>query len=92
MRDIGDLLREALAEEGLERVEDLLAIKRAWERTEGLPRGTPCGFRGGKLVVRVDTHAWAQELSVRRMEVVDKIKDKTGLQIGDIIIKYKPKV
>ncbi|MDI7253063.1 MAG: DUF721 domain-containing protein, partial [Actinomycetota bacterium] len=66
MRDIGDLLRETLVEEGLGRVEDLLKVKRAWGEMEGVPEGVPCGFRGGKLVIRVSSHAWAQELSMRR--------------------------
>ncbi len=92
MREIKDLIKETLAEEGLKKVEDLLKVKKAWEKMGGLPKGAPCGFKGEKLVVRVDSHAWAQEFSVRRKEVIERVRDETGLKIEDIIIKYKPQV
>lgn len=92
MKNIKGLIKEVLAGEGLERVEDLVAIKEAWRRIEGLPKGVPCALKGGKLVVRVDTHPWAQELSLRRKEILDKLRDEAGLQIDDVIVKYKPKV
>ena len=92
MRKINGILREALAGEGLERVEDLLAIKKAWNESGRFPEGTPCGFKGKRLVIRVNSHAWAQEMSMRRQEILGFLENATRIKIEDIVIKVKPKV
>ncbi|MBC7252843.1 MAG: DUF721 domain-containing protein [Actinobacteria bacterium] len=92
MRKINGILREALAGEGLDRVEDLLAIKRAWNGSGRFPEGTPCGFRGKRLVVRVRSHAWAHEMNMRRQEIMEFLKNATGVEIEGIVIKVKPEV
>lgn len=92
MREIKEILKETLAGKELERVKDLLEVRKAWENLPGLKVGTPSGFRGERLVVRVESHPWAQELTFRKGEILEYLRDTTGKRIEDLIIKVKPEV
>ncbi len=92
MKSIKELLREALAGEGLDKVEHLLVLRRAWEEMGLAGSGAPSGLEGDCLVVRANSHAWAQELSMRREEILAGLKDRTGIEIRRMILKTKPKV
>lgn len=90
MREIREVLGEALSREEMGRVMDLLEAKRAWKELPFSLPGEPCGLRGGRLVVRVGSHAWAQELVFRKEEIIKALERKTGRKVEDIIFKVKP--
>lgn len=92
MREIEKILKETLAGKELGRVKDLLEVRKAWENLPGPKVGVPSGFRGERLVVRVDSHPWAQELIFRKEEILEFLRETTGRRIEDLIIKVRPEV
>lgn len=88
MREIGELVADILKEAGMEAAEELTAIKKAWRASPICPAyADPYRLEGGKLFVRVGSHAWAQEIRFAADAIRDEIRGKTGVEIGEIRIK-----
>lgn len=90
MREIKEILGEVFSGEEAERIKNLQEVKRAWAglRCSGL--GEPCGFKGNRLVIRVGSHVWAQELVFYKEEIVRALEEATRTKIEDLIFKVKP--
>ena len=92
MREIRELVRDILRGAGMDAAEELAAIKKAWPALSACPSyAEPYRLEGGRLYVRVESHAWAQELSYASDAVREEITRKTGVEIEEIIIKVNVK-
>lgn len=96
MTDEGDVMdmrgamREFLAGEGMQELEDLLRIKEAWRGLVGeetAARTKPYRLEKGKLYVGVGSHAWAQEVHYRVEDIKTKIKEELAVDIREINVK-----
>jgi len=90
MLEIGEALQDFLLSEGMEDLGELIHIKEVWgelmgEKVAGEAR--PYRLEGGRLFVGVRSHAWAQELHYRKEEITNAIKERTGTEIREIVIK-----
>lgn len=92
MREMKEALKEMCIREGIAQINELLAIKEAWEKFNTVKGAVPTGFQGRRLVVRVSSHPWAQELRYRTEDVKREIKKLTGIEIEGVIIKVKPEL
>ncbi|MBN2025526.1 MAG: DUF721 domain-containing protein [Actinobacteria bacterium] len=89
-RDIGETLQELLLSEGMEDLRELVRIREVWSELVGEKvafESKPYRLEGERLYVGVKSHAWVQELHYRKEEIKSAIREKAGVEIGEIIIK-----
>ena len=87
---IEEALHDFLVSEGIEELGELMRIREAWKELVGEKAASgskPYRLEGERLFVGVRSHAWAQELHYRKEEIRNGIREKTGAEIGEIIIK-----
>jgi predicted nucleic acid-binding Zn ribbon protein len=88
--EIGEALQSLLVSEGMEDLVELIYIKEVWPELVGekiAGEAKPYRLEGGRLYIGVRSHAWAQELHYRKEGIRKGIKEKTGTEIMDIIVK-----
>ena len=88
--NIREAMRGLLAQSGLDELGELLRIKECWpglvgEKMAGETK--PYRLEGGKLYIGVQSHAWAQEMHYHIGEIKRAIKEETGTEISDVIIR-----
>lgn len=92
MRTIKEAIEEMFLREGIPEGRELMLIKEAWEKIGGLGGAKPIKYHRGRLVVAVNSHAWAQEMSYRIEGLEKELEERTGAKIECITIKVKCKL
>lgn len=73
---ISDLLEEVLSAQGLRSVTWMVRLSSAWPEIVGpilSGKTSPVKLRNGVLTVLVHNHAWAQELQLRKPDLLERI-------------------
>lgn len=73
---ISDLLEEVLSAQGLRSVTWMVRLSSAWPEIVGpilTGKTSPVKLRNGVLTVLVHNHAWAQELQLRKPDLLERI-------------------
>lgn len=88
--NIREALRELLSQSGMDELGELLRIKECWpglvgEKIAGETK--PYRLEGGRLYIGVRSHAWAQELHYRIGDIKRSVKEETGMEIREVIIR-----
>lgn len=73
---VSDLLEEVLSAQGLRSVTWMVRLSAKWPEIMGpllSGKTSPVRFRNGVLTVLVQNHAWAQELQLRKPELLERV-------------------
>lgn len=90
---VSDLLEEVLSAQGLRSVTWMVRLSSEWHEIVGpLLAGKTCPARlkNGVLTVLVRNHAWAQELQLRKPDLLDRINAVLGGEARDIRFAVGP--
>lgn len=81
MRQLSDVLPEALGRADVLRAARALRVARQWEAVVGqilAARSAPDRFDHGTLWVSVTTSVWAQEIRLRRESILERLNEVAG--------------
>lgn len=93
MRDetrLGELLREVLGEERYRELDNLRELRDSWGDLVGEEAGErswPLLIKRGKLMVGTASPSWCSEIFLRKAEIKKKIREKTGIELEDILVR-----
>jgi predicted nucleic acid-binding Zn ribbon protein len=90
MKRIRDLVGDVLREEGAEELETVVWLREAWEDIVGEKKAVktaPYKLEGDRLYIKVESHAWAQEIHYDVEKIKRRIKEIFGIEIEGIITK-----
>ncbi len=76
-----DLVENLLVKYGLSSVTAQIRLRRRWKEVVGpllAAKSSPSAFRNGLLTVSVRTHAWVQELQLRKPLLIERIDAVLG--------------
>ncbi len=89
-RLVGEILKDCLKDMGLGGALDLCEIERSWEDIVGKRvsrRSRPTKMEGGRLYIATPAPVWSNEINLMREEIKHRIAEKTGIWVGDIVVK-----
>ncbi len=81
MVGIGQVVPQVLRDLGFEKAQLLSQLSEAWPSVVGEEAATharPDLLRKGELEVMVDSSAWANEIQMRRVEILDGLREALG--------------
>jgi len=88
LQEIGKLVRDIMKDAGMEEAGKLAEIREVWPSLSANARhAEPYRLENGELFVKVDSHAWAQELRYSVAELAEEIKRRKGIEIRSVKIK-----
>ncbi len=79
MQPVGDLVGKVLGELGLDGVALAHRIGSEWPEIVGekvAEHCRPLGLRAGVLEVQVDSPVWSQQLQLRKVELLGRLRDR----------------
>ena len=81
LRPVRGVVGSVLEDLGLPEVARAARVGEHWAEAvgpEGASHSWPEGLRGGILEVRVDTSVWCQHLQMRRLRVLEALRERLG--------------
>lgn len=90
---VSDLLEEVLSAQGLRSVTWMVRLSSEWHEIVGpllAGKTAPARLKNGVLTVLVRNHAWAQELQLRKPDLLDRINAVRGGKARDIRFAVGP--
>jgi predicted nucleic acid-binding Zn ribbon protein len=92
MKSLGQILKDVMANLSLDKAFSQAQIQKQWEKAVGssiASHAYPEEVRSRRLVVRVDSPLWLQELTLMKPSLIEKLNSLLGQgqEIGDLVLR-----